>query len=705
MRLSETAERRRLLQVSGTFFDVLGIRATVGRLIAPSDTAVGAAPVVLVSQRIWERSLGSDPSVLGRPMMVNDEPRTIVGVVPAAFSGLDLGAGADVVTPIVGRPQTAAERGSRRFSVVGRLRAGRSLADAQTELSTIAARLARAYPDTNLGTLSQPDKPRAIIAVRHARLDPSFRAEVALVSAILMGAVLLVLLITCANIAGLLLSRASSREREVAVRVALGASRGDLLRQFLTESIVLGAAGGASGLLLALWTADVLPSFFPAEQQELLNAHVDAGVLAFTMALALASGLLFGLAPALQLLRRSPLETLRGTGAVAPAGRARLRVALVVCQLALAVVLLVSATLLVRSLDNSLHADLGFSLREAAVATLEQPATRTPAQGLAYFDRLLDRLRTTPGVRAATLTSALPLSGRQRRGFRAEGYEPRSGEDRELHVVTVEASYFTTLGIPILEGRAFDARDRTGGAPVAIVNEAVARRYFTGSAVGRHLTDSRRTTLEIVGVVPTGKRLTVQDDSVPVVYYPLSQDYRGRLHVVASLAGPSASAVETVRTQATDTDHDVAVYRAMTLTSHLSESMATDRLTAALVGACGLIALVLAVTGVYGVIAFAVARRTPEIGVRLALGARPAQILRLVMRESAIMSAVGLGVGLLAASGATRLLASVLYGVGASDVPTFAGVAAALAVITMLAVLLPARRALAIDPVVALRRE
>jgi putative ABC transport system permease protein len=702
-RLDGAAERLRLTRVSGTFFDVLGTRPFLGRAIASADTAAEAAPIVLVSQQIWERSFGSDPAALGRTITIDGLPRTIVGVIPRAFMGLDLGRGADVWAPL---PDTrAGGRGDRRLSVVGRLRVGASIVSAQHELSTIAGRLAQAYPETNLGTLSAPGQPRPFTVIQHSRLDPSFRPEVKALSAILLGSVLLVLFIACANIAGLLLSRSAARQREVAVRVALGASRRDLFRQFLTESLVLGLAGGAGGILLALWTADALPSFFPPEPRALLDAHVDARVLAFTISLSLLSGVLFGLAPAMQIVRRSPMDGLRGAGRTAGAARSRGRMALVVTQVSVAVVLLVSSALLVRSLQHSLRADLGFGLREAAVLTVEQPVARTPAQGLAYSDRLVERVRTTPGVSAVTLASALPLSGRERRGFDIEGYERRQGEARELNVLWVESGYFRTLQMPILEGRAFDPRDREGSTPVAIVNDVLARRYFPGGPIGRHLTDSRGTKLEIVGVVPTGKRLSMQDDAVPMVYYAYAQQYRQRMQLIAATPGGAEPVLDTVRTEAAGVDSDVAIYNTATLASRLAEAIATNRLTAALVATCGFIALVLAVVGVYGVIAFAVVRRTQEIGVRVALGATPFQILRLVMRESGIVLGLGVPAGLVAAVGAGRALGSALYGIGGSDFPLLAGVAAALALVATLASLLPARRALAIDPIVALRRD
>lgn len=475
----------------------------------------------------------------------------------------------------------------------------------------------------------------------------------------------------------------------------------------LIESLVLGVAGGALGLIFALWTVDILPSFFPAEQARLLDARIDARVLAYTGFVSLLASALFGLAPAFQALKPSCVSALRGDVGRVTDGRAgrRMRAALVVAQVAPAMVLLVSTGLLVRSLTNSLRADLGFATREAVVLSVEQPRGRTAAAGHAYFARVLERVRAVHGVTSATLTRSLPLEGSSRRGFRMEGYQPRPGADTELHYNVVEPRYFETLRIPLVAGRAFEDRDRDGSVPVVIVNDVLARRYFTGESVGRHLTDSSGMVLTIAGVVRSSANRSVQEAVVPVVFYPLAQSYTPQMRLVAATSGDAGALAETMRGEVTATDRSVAVFRVTTLASLLAESLAADRLTASLVATCGGLALLLALIGIYGVVAFAVLRRTREIGVRIALGAAPRQIMALVLGKGTRVALAGVVLGLGAAAVAARLLTTLLYGVSTSDVTTFGLVTAFLMAVAMVTASLPARRALSVDPMIVLRQE
>ncbi|HSC28516.1 MAG TPA: ABC transporter permease, partial [Vicinamibacterales bacterium] len=532
VRVQEAVERLRMESVSGGYFGVLGVSPEIGRLIGPGDTDPRAPPVAVIGYRLWERAFDANPAVLGTPLVVNGRSYTIVGVASRRFEGLDLGRAFEIWTPLIPPPVTPASRTSRGLSVVARLSPGASLREAQSQVSAVAERLARDYPDSNLGTLAAPDKARPMLMLQHTRMPPQFRGMVWTLGGIIMGAAALVLLIACANIASLLLSRAASRDREMAVRLALGAAPGRLVRQLLTESVLLGLAAGALGLLFALWTADLLPSFFPAEQARMLDTSVDMTTVGFVLAVGLASSVLFGLAPALQAATPSALAALRtGTGGLSDGrGRSRLRRTLVMAQVAVSVVLLVSAALLVQSLRNAVNADLGFTTRKAALASVELPdAEFNPAQGLAYYREAVARLQRLPGVEAAGLVRTLPLGLPSRRGFRIDGYEPRAGEDMELPVNIVSGGYFSAMGIQMLAGRTFDARDGTGGAPVAIVNDLLAARFFGGEAIGRAMTDSRGRRLEIVGVARTGTNVSVQEPPVPLVYYPLDQEYASRM--------------------------------------------------------------------------------------------------------------------------------------------------------------------------------
>lgn len=700
------AERVRVAAVSGDFFSVIGLHAAAGRLLGAADVRPDSAPAAVISDDLWQRIFGSDPATVGKTITLNGTAHTIVGIAPVRFDGVTLGSALEVWTPLADR-NGPGERRNRFAMIVGRLKRGVSVADAQAQVSGMAARLARAYPETNRGTIDRPDEPRPMTVLLHTRLHPAFRSDVAAIGTVLLGAVILVLAIACANVASLMLSRATARSRDIAIRLALGAGRRRLLSQMLIESLVLGVAGGALGLIFALWTADILPSFFPAEQARLLDARIDARVLAYTGFVSLLASAFFGLAPALQALKPSCVSALRGDVGRVTDGRAgrRMRAALVVAQVALAMVLLVSTGLLVRSLTNALRADLGFATREAVVLSVEQPRARTAAAGDAYFAQVLERVRGVRGVTSATFAISLPLEGRNRRGFRMEGYEPRPGEDTELNYNIIEPRYFDTLRIPLVAGRAFDAHDREGNAPVAIVNDVLARRFFRGESVGRHLTDSHGTVLTIVGVVRSTRHRSVQEPPVPVVFYPLAQNYGRQMRLVAATNGDAGALAETVRGEVTATDRSVAVFSVTTLASLLAESLAGDRLTASLVATCGGLALLLALIGIYGVVAFAVLRRTREIGVRIALGAAPRQIMALVLGEGTRVVLAGVVLGLGAAAVAARLLTTLLYGVSTSDVATFGLVTAFLMAVAMVTASLPARRALSVDPVIVLRQE
>jgi predicted permease len=704
LQTADSVARIRRAAVSPEFFHTLRIAPRSGRLIGPEDFADGATPAVVISEDLWRRVLASAPDVLRQYLSIDGRSHAVVGVLPRGFV-LDLGPPVDAwitLPPHV----TSAGREDRNLSLLGRLREGRALGEAQAELSTTAARLAREYPGSNLGTLQQRDQPRPILVLQHTRLPAAFRSEVGMLGGVMMAGVALVLLIACANVASLLLSRAAGRAREMAVRRALGAARARIVAQVMTESVLLGLCGGGLGVLFALWTADALPSLFPAEQAAILDARVDLLTLGYTLAIALASSLLFGLAPAVQSSHAPLGDALRTTRAVTASRTAtRLRSTLVVAQIALATVLLVSAGLLVRSLLNVLRADLGFGTREAVVLSLEQPIDRGDASGLAYYRAAVERVGALPGITSVSLGRSIPLFGSGRRGFRPDGYEFRPGETRELHVNVISPGYFDTLQIPLLAGRAFDERDVAGALPTAIVNDALAARYFAGGAVGRRISDSSGTVLTIVGVVRTPRHLTVQEQPVPVVYYPLAQQYNRQMTLVARTDGRAGMFVENVRRACAEVDRAVAAFRATTMEARIAEALTTDRLAAGLIAACGVLALLLAMVGVYGVVAFAVARRTREFGVRIALGARPGQILALVVREGARVTGIGVALGVAAAFAATRALASLLYGVTASDAATFGAVALTLTAVTALAALLPARQAVRVDPIVVLRDE
>jgi predicted permease len=705
MAVGNATSRVRTSAVSAEFFDVLGLRPALGRNLGTADSSPDAPPAAVIGDALWQRVFGGSPSAVGSQVVLDGRSLTIVGIAPPRFSGLNLGAPLEIWTLMPVQP--AANRGNRGLSLVGRLREGSSLRQAQAQLDAIAARLAAEFPQSNRGTLRQPNDPRPMAVRLHTRIHPRFRGEVVMVGATLMTAVILVLLIACANVAGLLLSRATARGREIAVRLALGARRSRIVRQMLTESLVLGCAGGALGLIVALWTADVLPSYFPAEVAALLDTGVDAQVIAFTFAAAVLSGLVFGLAPAFHGIRASAVSALAASASRgSESGRViNVRNVLVAGQIAVASVLLVSAGLLARSLANAVNADPGFSTRQAVLTSIEVPSVMGNEQVVAYYDALLDDIRTIPGVEQASLARMVPVAGGSRRLFSVPGYVPRPGEDMELHVNSVQRDYFATMGMRAVKGRLFESSD-AANSPVVVVNDVLANRYYGGQAVGRRLIiAARKVELEIIGVVGVQRRSGLQELADPVVFFQLGRDLPRAAFLVARTAGDPAQYTETIRRRATAVDRTVAVFRTMTLEDHLSEAVAANRLTVALVTFCGLMAFMLAAVGVYGIVTSAVERRTREIGIRVALGARPGQVLALLAREGGRVILAGVALGLVAAWASTRLLTSMLYGISATDPATFLVVPAAVSVIALIASCVPAARALGINPVAALRHE
>jgi predicted permease len=709
VQIADSVERAGVAAVTGDYFALLGLKPALGRTLTAADALPDAPPAVLISDGLWRRTTGHDASILGRSLTANGVAYTIVGVLPEGFNGLDLGRPTQVWMPLVPPPASPDERQNRGLSVIARLRSGVTIREAQAQVDALAGRLATAYPDTNLGTLQAPTAPRPMFAVKHSQLPPEFRPMVQAIGTILMGAVTLVLVIACANVAGLLVSRAITRDREMAVRLALGAGRSRIVRQLLTESLVLGLGGGVCGLLLALWTADLLPSFFPAEQAQMLDTSVDIRTILFIGAISIAGSLIFGLAPALHASSASTALSQRATTGRASDSRggARIRRILVAGQVAAAVVLLVASGLLVKSLANALEADLGFGTRDGVIATAELPPTFTDVQGQHYFAAVLERVRGLAGVRSAAFVRNLPLSRSSRRGFRIDGYAPKPNEDMELVINVASDGYFETMQIPVRAGRTFDARDRAGAPPVAIVNDVLANRFFAGNAVGKRVTDSSGRVLDIVGVVQSHKYLTVQEPAVPTVFYPLAQEHRLRMTLVARVDGAPSGMIDPIRRVMKAVDSKIPVDRTMPLSSHFDESVASDRLTASLVALCGGMALLLATLGVYGVIAYAVVRRSREIGIRVALGARPPDVLRLVLAEGLGVTGVGVSLGLAAAAATAHAIGTLtpLYRVAPTDPLTYAAVPALLLGVALLAALPPARRALRLEPNSVLRQD
>lgn len=706
---AEGSERLRGAYVTSNYFDVLGVRAQLGRTLTSEDDSAANANPVVISHGLWQRQFGADPGIVGRPVTLNNRAYTVVGVTAESFRGLRLGAQPELFLPLTAESKAEA-RGNRGLGITGRLRDGVSIEQARAQITAIADRLARAYPETNMGTLAQPDAPRPMSVVPEGRINPNAQEGIRLVSTLLLVVVGLVLLIACANVANLLLAWASSRRREIAIRLALGASRGRLIRQLLTESILLALLGGAAGLSVGLWMADLIPGFFPAGDLTGIDLSLDWRVLGFTTLVTLVTGVLFGLTPALQASRPDMVSSLKDEkGRGRTVTRFGLRNILVTAQIAISVLLLIGAGLFLRSLRSAVKFDPGFESQHLLLASLNTDSKRmSDAQQQGFYQELIERVGSQPGVRSASLTMVVPLGGGgQRRNILIEGYQPQPNEDTELNTNVVGLNYFNTIGIPVVQGRDFSAQDRTGSPGVVVVNEELAQRYFPGqNAIGKRLrTDSEGPYLEIIGVVRTAKYRNLREAPLPFIYIPLAQEMQPNMTLLVRTVSDPSSVLPAMRSQLRQLDKDVAVYSVKTMTEQIEAALSPDRMTAVLLGIFGAAALLLATVGLYGVMSYSVAQRTHEIGVRMALGAQALDVLRMVVRNGMTLSLIGLAIGLAAAFAFTRVMSTLLFEVTPTDALTYAIVSVGLLFVALLACYIPARRATKVDPLVALRYE
>lgn len=705
----EDSVRLRASIVTGNYFDVLGVRAQLGRTLQPADEQPANSEIVVISDALWRRRYNASPAVIGQTLSVSNKAYTIVGVADPSFKGLRLASAADLWVPMSTASDFALNgRGSNALEIAGRLKPGVSVENAQAQVTTIAARLAEAYPETNRGTLERPNDPRPVTVVRESRVGPGGEF-VRRISFLLFVVVGLVLLIACANVANLLLARASVRRKEIAVRLAVGASRGRLVRQLLTESLLLALLGGAIGLLITQWTSGLLPKFFSANEANLIDVSMDWRVLGFTLGISILTGVLFGLTPALQASRVNLLPSLKAEAMSDGSRRRRigLRDALVIAQLALSLVLLVSAALFVRSLQQALNQDPGFAVQNLLLALVEAPENLDEHQGRAFFQQVVERIDSLPAVEAASGSVMIPLNGGGwRRFILPEGYQSQPGEDMEINTNIIGLNFFNTMGIPILAGRDFNAQDRQGSPPVVIVNEEMARRYYAGNAVGKRLQIGSHTPfIEIVGVVRTAKYGDLREQPLPFLYIPFGQEYQPGMTVMVRTQGDPALLTASVRNEIRGVNKNIPAFTVETMTERIANQVAADRMIAVLLSIFGAGALLLASIGIYGVISYSVAQRTHEIGVRIALGAEQRDILRMIVKQGMLLVFIGAGIGLLLAFVLTRALQSLLFGVSATDPLTFTVVLLVLIGVALMACYLPARRAMKVDPLVALRYE
>ncbi|MDT5272319.1 MAG: hypothetical protein QOH49_4505 [Acidobacteriota bacterium] len=690
--------------VSAELFPLLGVRPALGRGFTAEEEKPGSDKVVILSHGLWRDTFGGEPSIVGRDIILGGEKYTVVGVMPEGFHFLE--PYTRVWVPLAQSPEDWANRGGHYLTVVGRLKQGVSVEQADADLKAVTARIAHDNPE-EAGDL------RAYVLPLREQVSGQVRRPLL----ILVVAVAFVLLIACANVAGLLLARSAARRKEIAVRVALGASRARIVRQLLTESALLSGAGGAAGLLLTLWSFAFLRQLVPPSLAASAPLTVDGRALLFTLAVSLMTATLFGLAPALQASKAGPADALKQGGGRGAVGGRGLRGAFVVVEVGLALVLLVGAALLIQSLQK-LRGQYAMKEPEQ-VLTLRTvlPGNRYQehAQREAFYDSVLGRVRALPGVVSAGYTTAVPLAWKGgTSGFVVEGsvLDPRLGYDAIHRQVT--AGYLESLGLPLKAGRYFKESDAPQGQPVAVVNEAMARTYFpNGDALGKRFKvgdpDSERPWLTVVGVVGDIRQMGIEAPAKPEFYLPYKQvNYQpwfAPAHLVVRTSVEPTSLVASVRREVYAVDPEQPIANVQTMEEILGEESAQRRVGMTLLAAFAGLALLLASLGIYGVLSFFVAQHTQEIGVRLALGARPRSILALVLGKGMRLALAGLGLGLCGALLLTRLIESQLFGVSASDPFTYAGLALLLALVALLACYLPARKATKVDPMVALRYE
>jgi putative ABC transport system permease protein len=691
-------------RVTPSFFTVLGVSAAQGRTFSDEEGQLGHEQVALIKQSLWERRFASDPNAIGRQIMVDGKSYTIIGVLAPDFS-FPLN-GSEVWIPLALDPKEQLERGSHYLQILGLLKPGITKAQAQAEIDTISRPAQQQFPETNAGRSGFVEG-----------LDESYTRGSRIYLIVLMGAVVFVLLIACANVANLLLVRATSRQKEIAVRMALGGSRWRLIRQLLTESILLSAIGGALGLLFSVWGIEFVRNGMPPGFTQFIpgwdNLQLNTPVLLFTLIITLLTGAVFGLAPALQATRLNLNEALKesGKGTSSGASRNRLRSILVVAEVALSLVLLVGAGLMIRSFMHLISANLGVKPENVLTMELSISRLKYPDEQhrVNFYEQLMDRLQNLPGVQKAGAINYVPM-GRSNTSsnFRiADQPAPPKGKEPLADFQVVTRQYFEAIGTPLLQGRTFTDQDKKESPRVLVINERLAKRYFpAGDALGKRLIfNDEDGPVEIVGVAADVKNEDLEDEPNLTVYVPYNQQPWWSMAVIVRTDAEPTQIASAVRNEVRAIDQELPVYNVRTMQQVIDESVSPKRLATFMLGFFAFAALILAAIGIYAVMAYSVTSRTHEIGIRMALGAQPRDILRLVVGHGLFLTLIGVGLGLLGAYGLTRVMTEMLSGVSATDPLTFIALPLLLSSIALLACLIPARRATKVDPMIALRYE
>lgn len=698
-------ERVQGFLVTANMLDALGLPPMLGRNFKAEENEPGKDKVAILSHGLWQRRFGSDPNIIGKTIQVNSEARTVVGVMSAEFN---FPRGMEMMAPLSFTPEVKSNRGNHSYLAVGRLKAGVSLAQAQTEMTGIAARLAEQYPDNNTG-LSAGVYPLLADTVKPYRI--------ALIA--LMCAVGFVLLIACANVANLLLARAAERTREMAIRAAMGAGKGALIRQMLTESLLLASVGGLLGVLLSLWGVELLKSALPGDAFSfvpgLRNLGLNYPVLGFTIGLSLLTGIVFGLAPALQAAKPDMNESLKeGSKGSAGMARNRLRSALVVAEVALSLILLTGAGFMMRSFLYLLQVNPGFNHENVLTMGIQLPQSKysDTSQRAAFYQDLARRVKSLPGIEAVGFVNNLPLGGsNSSSSFLIEGIpEPPPGQRFSGRSRICTPDYFTAMRITLLQGRAFTQQDKADATPVVIINETLAKRFFpNGDAIGKRFRftgdlSATNPWREIVGVI-ADVRHDLTTPMQPEYYRPHAQAAAGEMMLAARTRSEPTALASAIRGEVQAIDPDQPIFLVRTMATIRQQSVLLQSFSFTLLSVFAVLALVLAAVGIYGVMSYSVSQRTHEIGIRVALGAQTSDVLKLVVQQGMKLTAIGLTLGLAGSLVLVYLASSLLVGVSVTNWTTFAGVSLLLAVVALLACWIPARRATKVDPLIALRYE
>ncbi len=698
-------ERLRGLNVTEGFFAMLGTQPQLGRDFLLEEDQPGRSNVVILSHGLWQRRFGADLKILNQSITLSGQSYTVIGVMPETFRFGRAEDQIDLWTPMAFTAQDAQNHGGHSVAAIGQLKAGITLDQASSEMSTIAGRLAVQYPEANTGW--------------NVKLIPLLEFSVRSIKPaliVLLVAVAFVLLIACANVANLLLARAAGRQKEIATRTALGAGRWRIVRLLLTESLLLSLLGGAVGLMLAKWGTDLLLTMAPAELPRMDNVSLDGRALAFTAAITFLTGIVFGLVPALQASKPNLNETMKdaGRGSTEGGRRKLIRSTLVVLEVASALVLLVGAGLMIKSFWRLQKVDPGFNPDNALSVRVFLPKAKYPeeSQQAAFFQQLIERAENLPGVQAAGAGHVVPLSGSDFvLAFEIDGRPPLApGASQSTNYYSVSADYFKAMGIPLRRGRLFTTRDTKDSPRVALINETMAQKIFPDEdPIGKRITFDDRAKnpewFEIVGIVGDVKHYGLDQVTTMQTYEPYTQQTFSYMTLVVRSAGDPTNLSAAIRSEILKLDKEQPASNIKTLNEFFSTSIAQQRFSMVLLGVFAAVALVLAAVGIYGVLSYAVTQRTHEIGIRMALGAGRRDVLRLVVGRGMLLSLIGVAGGLVAAFAVTRLMASLLFGVTATDTVTFASVAGVLLAVALMACYIPARRATKVDPLVALRYE